>query len=80
MTDKEAAHAFKNGASDWNEIYEAIRLAIPAVRKQIPKPLIDVKKSADGVKGICRICGLRITLFDDVNYCCRCGNAIEKEK
>ena len=79
MTNKEAAHVLTHGSDGWNNICEAIRLAVPAVRKQIPKPLIDVKQSADGTKGKCRICGLQIVLFADVNYCCRCGNAIEKK-
>lgn len=83
MTDKVAAAILESRLVplEWRSIYEAVAVALKALNKQIPKKLIEAKPHADGMRGKCSNCKQQITLCSNqVNYCFRCGQKIDKEK
>ena len=84
MTNKEAIEILIIGSADmqtkkhsWNQIMDAIRIAVHTLKKEIPKKVNNLKVHVDRITGDCPSCGHRIQNYGDAEYCHKCGNKLD---
>ena len=79
MTEREAVKVLQHErdyAQLLSYVNEALKIAISAMEKQIPKVIVpDLCYEKDGMYGICSMCGNPNIKFN--RYCNKCGQKLE---
>lgn len=67
------------GAGDYVDV-EALKVAVIALEKQIPKKLLPPPNEDDLMFGFCPNCKEEIYCScSELSHCCKCGQAIKQE-
>ena len=76
MNEREAIEIIEGGSHDWQSIYDALAVAVNALKKRIPKEAI-LNETEGFMK--CPSCGLVVDPGDTENYrfCMKCGQRLE---
>ena len=84
MTNKEAIEILLTGSADmqnkkhsWNEIMDAIKIAVFELKRSIPEEVRSRTKHVDHVKGYCPSCGYCIKNYGDIEFCFKCGKKLD---
>lgn len=66
-----------NKSISLNKIFNSIKLAIEALKKQVPKRPDDIRNFANMRIGLCPVDFCDDGVNDDMNYCVNCGQRLE---
>ena len=85
MTNKEAIEILLTGSAEmhptkkhsWNEIMDAVKIAVFELKRSIPAEVRSITKHVDHVKGFCPSCGQRIINYGDIEFCFKCGKKLD---
>ena len=80
MNEYEAIEIIEGGSHDWGVIYDALAVAVNALKKRIPK---EAEIHEDGCFIKCPSCGGNIGYLADPSvhrFCLKCGQRLEVKK
>lgn len=88
MTNKEAIEILLTGSAEmhptkkhsWNEIMDAVKIAVFALKRGIPEKVHNRAHRVDHIKGDCPSCGYRILNYGDAEHCIKCGKKLDWEE